>query len=478
MEAKANKMRILKIFLYLTLSLCLLWGTTVALGPKIITVVLGKFFDEQQLRLTGLAISPKLVVSASHAEFDFSKNGRPFYGTVRAPKIMIYPTRNSWKVQVLSGRLRVNDTIDLLSLKVNFQTNSLTNINAGQFSLTTPGFEVDEDFEFSDVNVTSDVDVSSLELHNVTFSAQTASASDKKNDDNALFKAIAGRLSAFSLRENWQNQLLALDLNVEESRVQSDQFGELIIQLFSLQAKNNGTLIDALLMADGLSMPENGVYFHGIRISPSIDLISLKFQKEVPVQIEHGRFERTQPKRMKGNLKSFDALVGVHLPERFFEVASNVVDLEIWNEQVPFITIPELLLDAKGTISAVDLVQDASASFRAAINGENGPVITGDLASQLSNLENQDCLIPPCVASDVELDFKYEFQGEKMIAKGSCPLGQCSDEKFALVIETSNTSKIIMGLKDQKILNPLALFIFAGRILQGQEVGLGHKVRF
>jgi hypothetical protein len=76
------------------------------------------------------------------------------------------------------------------------------------------------------------------------------------------------------------------------------------------------------------------------------------------------------------------------------------------------------------------------------------------------------------------LDLKYEFEGERVIGKGSCPLGQCRGETFAFVVETSNTSKIVMGLTKQKIINPLALVMFAGGIMQGQEVGLGHKINF
>jgi hypothetical protein len=35
-----------------------------------------------------------------------------------------------------------------------------------------------------------------------------------------------------------------------------------------------------------------------------------------------------------------------------------------------------------------------------------------------------------------------------------------------------------MGLAKQKIINPLAMVMFAGSIMQGQEVGLGHKIKF
>jgi hypothetical protein len=37
---------------------------------------------------------------------------------------------------------------------------------------------------------------------------------------------------------------------------------------------------------------------------------------------------------------------------------------------------------------------------------------------------------------------------------------------------------IVMGLTEQKIVNPLALVMFVGVIMQGQEVGLGHKISF
>jgi hypothetical protein len=76
------------------------------------------------------------------------------------------------------------------------------------------------------------------------------------------------------------------------------------------------------------------------------------------------------------------------------------------------------------------------------------------------------------------LDIKYEFEDEELIATASCSSVKCGEETSTLIVETSNTPKILMGLTKQKIINPLALVMFAGVIMQGQEVGLGHKIEF
>ena len=460
------------------MSLCLLWGTTVVLGPSIIGFALGRFFGEQQIRLTGLAISPKLQISASHAEFDYSKNGHYLRGSIRAPKIKISLTANGWLVKVSSGLLQFNDVINISSLKADFRTASITNIKVGQLYFTAPKFVLEESFEVSDLELSSGVRLPSSALHNLTFSGQTASILAAPNGDSAFFDAIAGRVAKISLLQDWQSQMLDLKVNSEMSRLNSDRYGKMHIQSILLEAKTVDHVLNANVVIDSLNMPESGLYFEDLKANPSIELVTWKFEKEMNVQIEKGQIERTAGNRVSGNLKGVDVALGLHLPERFLRGKSYVSDLEIWNDQLAIVSIPELAMDLTASISVIDKVQETGARLKVLINGENGPVLEGNLASQLFNLEAKDCLITSCILSDILFEFQYEFEGESVIGKGICPLGQCDDEKSSLVIETSNTPKIVMGLTKQKIINPIALVMFAGGIMQGQEVGLGHKIHF
>ena len=471
-------MRFLKVVLYLILSVCLLWGITITLGPTIIGIALSRSFDEQEIRLTGLSISPKLQISASRAEFDFSYDGHFLHGVARAPKVKISLSRNGWLVQVSSGLLKVNNTINLSSLKVDFRTDSITNINAGQVSINTPELSLKDHFELRDIKISSDMILSSLSLQNLVFSADSASILTMQNDNRVLLDVITGRLAKLSVRQNWQSQRLDFELDAETSQLQSDRFGQIIIQSLLLEALNDGPVVESILVLDSISMIESGLYLKNIKADPSVDLITMKFQKETRVQIEQGRFERTELNQVSGNLTAFDAVVGLSLPERYFEGVGKFNDLEVWKDQISVVTIPDLKLDIKAMISEIDVVQAVRAQFKAVINGYKGSVVTGDLTSQMSHSEGQDCLTQTCVASDILLGFKYEFEGEQVIGKGSCPSGQCDDETFSLSLETSNSSKIVKGLSNQKIINPLALVLFAGGIMQGQEIGRGHKIEF
>ena len=195
-------MRVLKAVLYLTLSLCLLWGITVTFGATIIGFVLNRSFAEQQIRLTGLAISPKLEISASRAEFDFFANGQMMQGAVRAPKIKIYPTMNGWIVQGSSGLLQVNENIIMSSIKADFRTVSITNIYYGRFSFTAPELALGDEFEFDEINLLTDVNFSSSNISDVTFSAKTASVLNTQEGYSALADEIAGRLAKFSLLQD------------------------------------------------------------------------------------------------------------------------------------------------------------------------------------------------------------------------------------------------------------------------------------
>jgi hypothetical protein len=261
-------------------------------------------------------------------------------------------------------------------------------------------------------------------------------------------------------------------------QAKSNRYGQANVQSFLLQAQSSGSVVKTILTADNLSMADNSFYLEGIEANPSLDLDALTFQKETRVQIERGRFKLAAPNEVSGTLKSFDAIVGLHLPERFLKSATNISDLEIWNDQVTLIMVPELVMDMSAMISATDSVQVASAQFTAKIIGENEPVFTGDLTSQLSSLEGQDCLAQSCSVSNVTLDLKYEYDGEQVTGKGSCSSRQCGDKMLDFVVETSDTPKIVMGLTKQKIVNPLALAWFAGTILRGQKVGSGHKIKF
>lgn len=475
-------MRLLKIGLYLILSLCLLWGATVTLGPAIVGSLLSRSFTEQQLSLTDLAISPKLEISASRAEFDFRDNGQLLYGAVRAPKMKISLGSDGWVFQLSSGLLQVNDRISLPSLKADFRTLSLKNINVGQFSFTAPDVSVAEDFTFGDINVSSRLELSSSNLHNLKFSAKTASILDTENGDNVMLSMIEGRLAKFSLSQDWRSQKLKIKLGAETSQWQFDRIGKINIQSLLLEAQNNGPVMNAILMADSLSKVDSGIYLKGFRANPSIDLDTLKLQNETVIQSHQGRFEHTfeytKPNKILFEFNDLKVFMGLHSPERYLKLVSDVSDVRVWKDQLPLITIPKLALELKARISPLGRRQDARAQFKAVLDKQYGPIVTGELSSQLSNFEGQDCLIKTCAVSDVVLDVNYEFEGEKVTCKGRCPSGPCDDRKFSMTIETSNTPKILMGLSKQKIINPLAVLMLAGSITQGQEIGNGHKFEF
>ncbi|MDA9989516.1 hypothetical protein N9E48_01735 [Paracoccaceae bacterium] len=368
--------------------------------------------------------------------------------------------------------------ISLPSFKADFRSASVTNISAGQLSLRTPKFVVEEDFASSEIIFSSSVDLSSLRLRDVMFTVQNASILDEQNEHIVSVDMIVGRLAKISLGQDWRIQPLELEISAETAKLESDRFKKINIHSFSLKAQNDGSVVNAVLTADTLLTEKNGFYLKGIRVQPSIDLISLRFSKEILIQIAEGRFERTKANKISGNIKALEAVMGLHLPERFLEGVSNITDLEIWNKQLPLITIPELELGISGSISEIDKIQQASAKFKALIKRESETSLIGDVTSQFSNAGGQDCLMETCVLSDVLLNLKYEFEGEQATGQGSCSSDKCLEKIFALTVETSNTPKIVMGLKKQKILNPLALVLFAGALMQGQETGFGHKVEF
>ena len=471
-------MRLLKAILYLMLSLCVIWGATLTLGPKIIEFVLSRSFDDKQLSLTGLKISPQLEISAFRVEFDFSDQSNQLYGAVRAPKIKFSPSLDGWLVDLSSGLLQVNDRINITSLKADFRTSSLTNFNAGHFSFRTPEFSSAEDFVFSEINLSSEVDLSSSELSNLKYQAKVVSIKDNQSGNIFRLDAIKGTLTEFSVKQKWQNQMLDFALSAEKSQVQSFQYGKVALQSFFLKAENDGNIFDVSLTVESMDMVDKGIFLKGITANPVIDPIALAFHEETRVEIDQGSFEQKTPNKLSGNFRDLEALVGLHVPKRFLQLTSNLTDLEIWNAQMPLITVPELELEVNARISAIGQTQDASADFKGSLDGGDGSVLTGEVVAQLYSQDGKDCLTVICAMSDILIGIKYKFDGEQVTGKGSCPSGLCGDNTSSLTIETSNTSKIVIGLTKQKIVNPLALVMFAGGVMQGQEVGLGHKIQF
>lgn len=471
-------MRLLKAVLYLTLSICVIWGLTVSFGASFLGFVLKKSIGEEKIHLTDLKISPKLQLSASLAEFDFSESDRPLYGTIRAPKLNILFTKRGWLIKTSSGLSQVNDVISLPSLKADFYTTSLIEIREGQIFARVPELIVEEGVQFSDIYFNSIMNLASAELKNLEFSAKTASFEDKRSGDIAVLDVIAGTLAGFSFRRVWQSQRLDFYSNVEKLKIQSGQFGKINISSFSVDAQNSGRIVEAILMADNLSTAENGFILKSIKANPVLDTSAMKFRKETRVQIKEGRFQRDEPNKTSGNLRAVDAAVGLHVPERYLSIASDISDLEIWNEKFPLIEIPELAIDIKAIISPPAYVQSSMAQFKAAVNGEDGSEVTGQLAAKFRNPEGRDCLTEICFPSDISFNLKYDFEGEQLIASGRCASTQCSSKKPLFEVETSNTVKIVDGLNKQEIVNPLAMILFAGGIMQGEKVGLGHKINF
>ena len=78
------KMRFLKLFLWIILTTCLAWGSTIVLGPTLISRALNATF-EGSVEINRLDVSPKLKITASFIKFDIPRNkvSIPVEGFVR-----------------------------------------------------------------------------------------------------------------------------------------------------------------------------------------------------------------------------------------------------------------------------------------------------------------------------------------------------------------------------------------------------------
>ena len=77
-------MRVLKLFLWITLVTCTVWGSAIVLGPALITRALNVIFAGS-FEINRLDVSPKLEITASFVKFDMPayEGSIPLRGIVR-----------------------------------------------------------------------------------------------------------------------------------------------------------------------------------------------------------------------------------------------------------------------------------------------------------------------------------------------------------------------------------------------------------
>lgn len=471
-------MRLLKIFLYLVLSGCIIWGLTITLGPKVIEFALIRTFGEQKIRFNNLTISPKLQLAASQVEFDFSNDSDQIRGTVLGLKVKISPSSSGWVIQMSSGRLQINDNSSFRSLETSFLTNSLSEVSSGRFLISIPALILNKGVEVKNVNISSDLNISSAKLSNLTFFAEKTVIQEKLTGDVHWFKDIKGGLAEFSLGQDWHSQFLNFDLFSKISKLQLDPFGLMEIQSLLLTGKSSGSLLEASLSADALSVGDSSLNFDGFKATSTLDTNTLKPKDKIIVEIDQGRIDLIQPSKISANFKDVEAAFGLHTAERFLQLSSRLSEVEIWNDHLPLITISEMPLEVKATMSPIAPAQDVRSSFEGRINGDKGSFFTGTSRTHFLNRESVDCLIEKCEELRTEFDIRYEFEREYIVGKVSCLISQCEQKSLSITLQTSNTPAVIKGIAKQKILNPVALIMFGGAVMRGEPVGYGHKTQF
>ncbi len=78
-------MRLLKLILYSILFICVIWGSTIAFGPTVISYFV-YFYHGDTIKLSRVTVSPKLQLKIGHIQFNEAVFGSspPLSGALRS----------------------------------------------------------------------------------------------------------------------------------------------------------------------------------------------------------------------------------------------------------------------------------------------------------------------------------------------------------------------------------------------------------
>ena len=460
-------MRLLKSLLYIILSICVLWGLVITVGPTLIRLSINHF-SNNKIKIEALNITPHLRIICPKLEFEYldRKNDFSLAGVANSVTLdwSIFSNGPIFTISVGSASIADYGSFERASLTA--IGDGYFNLNEVEFELDLTNVKLDAVHDIKNISFGGTHELGSKHLSSLKFSANNANFF---SPNLANVQTLQGEISDLSLYEPIHDQVL--DLSLTANGLNTDVLATSIVGVdLSLGYHNHF----AKLNLDFRELHSEGL---DVQVGSSssefgINLISNEIVAPVTINSKQLRFMKSTASEV--NIKA----------ERENEQNGAVYKINSSTQKAEINTIENYIayfnnIDLFTQVRVIEEKTNSlvSGSLLAKIDTEPRMNVSSFYGFNLSSDRNS-CAYALCYLENLEIDYEIQLSEELIKGYFSCKRTTCDSNSVAHIVKTTNSQVFFSSLSETNSFNPFILAFLFSEIMSGEKRGVGHIKNF
>ena len=456
-------MRFLKLFLWITLVTCTLWGSAIAFGPALISRALNAAFAGS-IEINRLDVSPKLKITASFVKFDvpLTESLIPLRGIVRGIELS-WDMADAFILSATLGPSHIENVGAVEAAKIKFTPRGLFDWNSAELVVMLSSLSIGHATS-DEVNITAGLNdnLGSLETTRVT-------AKDVKIEGADL---SAGELilsfSDLDLRYPIEQQNITFNLDIA---------GNLAGAAGHVHGVNlNGELRSPSVVFDisveTAKFPDFEVSVNGFSASSSYDLSNKQLGPESRISAVRITVESN-----RADMVNYSGEINFVENKVLTTGSMNVDSLVLKSGSTSIANISDAALRYEGSISK-KADEEYPLTIDAKLQITDDLSIISSLDASLQSGDLTRCIANNCAIVNSSIRYTVELPSAKLTGESYCEVGFCLPGQMHHSVTTDNTDIFFAELAEERVLSPLLIPLAYYTLRGSSSIGFGHRLDF
>ncbi|MDA8542627.1 hypothetical protein N9K64_02395 [Rhodobacteraceae bacterium] len=456
-------MRFLKLFLWITLATCITWGSTIVLGPALISRALNATFAGS-LEVNRLNVSPKLKITASFLKFDNLGNmdSIPLRGIVRGIDLS-WKIADGFKLIAKLGPSRIEGVGALEAATVTFTPRGLFDWNSAELVATLSSLTVGHAI-VEQVTVTAGLSDNFGSLERAVMTGMSV----KNESVDISAEEFILSFSNLDLRRSIEKQDISFNLDILDSLIGVAGHAQGV----NLSGVLRGPSVVFDISVDKATSPEFEVVINGMSASSRYDLWSKHLGPTARISAARITAE-------SANVNIVDYSGEIHLFEdRILTNGTMTIESLVLKSGANFIAkISDAKSQYKGRLQKkTDKEYPFNVDVKLQVTDDLR--VVSSLGASLMASDLTSCLAENCAITDGSIRYLVELPSAKLTGESHCAVEICLFDQMRHSVTTDNTDVFFAELAEERVFSPFAIPLAYYAVRGALPIGFGHKLDF
>ena len=455
-------MRLLKILLWFTLSICLTMAALIIFGPKTLTWAIEKYTFGTVI-VDRVNISPRLEVNIPLVEVSGldTHNAGAVSGVLRGVSID-WSYKDGFEIIASVGSAQIDGRGVVGGANLKATPRSLIDWSEIRFSLTFESALADA-LEFTNGTVTARLLSKQRQLNDIGI--DVAQLGVKLPEESLTLEGVDVAISQLLLGQSIAKQQFEFRM-ILPSGIASKELSAAILSIDGNML--NGTAAFTLT-GDDLNVPGRGASLERVTLSSSYDITNGSVGQNWDVEARGIAF--VSPSIEVSFYKGTTEINA----DRVSHIGAGKLKKLILKTPDTFLgELPDGAFDLKLTTSQASEPGLSKVDLNASLTLEEDIQTKLDISAAVAAGNISDCISKSCNITNVDANYRVSILGEILEGASLCAFEPCRSDNFQHRIETKDTNAFFSKIAQIGIFNPLVAPVLYMELRRGTPTGRGH----